>query len=88
MDKNMLVERASISNATFSPQELQLYEIIFNRFIASQVKEESANIDTFNISLLSKEKERIREYEISLATKILKNTWTKFWPYPVYNIQD
>ena len=88
MDKNMLVERASISNTTFFPQELQLYEMIFNRVIASQVKEDSANIDTFNIGLLSKEKERIREYEISLATKILKNTWTKFWPYPVYNIQD
>ncbi len=60
--------------------------MIFNRFIASEVKNTLIAEGEFEIKLLDQAQTPIASYKISLPIKIIEPNWTIFWPYLVYDI--
>ena len=78
MDTEELKSFCMVKGLNLNYRHFKLYDLIFRKFIASQMKEAVVKKDTFNI--LGK--------EIEVITKILKDGFNLIYPIKIYNLSE
>jgi reverse gyrase len=82
MDTEDLRSMNILKNLGLKSDHFRLYDLIFKRFIASQMKDTVVLSETFNIKCEKYEK------EIEIYSKILEEGYNLIWPVEIRNLEE